>query len=217
LDFARPFRFVFEDPDWQRKIAIGAMFTILSFLLVGAFFVAGYLVYVARNVMRGESRPLPEWDGRYGEYFSEGLKVAAIVFLYILPLVLIWVVLAGGMAALGFLGDEEVAAAGGLAVGCVGAIIALLGIVISLILPAALIMYAASGSISAAFNFREIFGFIADHVLNYVLAYIIHLVANFLSQFGILLLCIGLFFAIFWANLVSAYAFADAYRIAKRS
>jgi hypothetical protein len=217
LDFARPFRFVFEDPDWQRKIAIGALFTILSFLIVGIFFVAGYVVHVARNVMRGESRPLPEWDGKYGEYFSEGLRVAAVVFLYVLPLVLIWLFLAGGMAVLGLVGDENVAAAGGLVFGCSAAIIAVLGIVVSLILPAALLMYAATGSISAAFNFREIFEFIVDNVVNYVLAFIIHLVANFLSQFGIFLLCIGLFFAVFWANLVSAYAFADAYRIAKRS
>jgi hypothetical protein len=167
--------------------------------------------------MRGDPRPLPEWDGRYGEYFSEGLKVAAIVFLYLLPIFLIWVVLAGGGALLGLVGDENVAAAGGLVFGCFAAIIALLAIVVSLILPAALLMYAATGSISAAFNFRAIFDFIVDNPVNYILAYIIHLVGQFLSQFGIFLLCIGLFFAIFWANLVSAYAFADAYRIAKRS
>lgn len=217
MDFARPFRFVFEDPDWQRKIAIGALFTILSFLLVGIFFVAGYLVQVARNVMRGEARPLPEWDEKYGEYFTEGLRVAAVVFLYILPLVLVWIFLVGGTAVLGVLGDENVAAAGGLVFGCSAAIIAVLAIVVSLILPAALLMYTATGSISAAFDFRAIFAFIIDNAVNYVLAYIVHLVANFLSQFGILLLCIGLFFAVFWANLVSAYAFADAYRIAKRS
>src|SRR5438128_2728173 len=59
LDLGQGFRFFFEDPDWVKKILIGGVFMLLSSVIVGAIFVAGYGVHVLRRVVRGEPRPRP--------------------------------------------------------------------------------------------------------------------------------------------------------------
>ena len=41
IDFGRPFTFVFEDPNWVPKILLGGLMYLLSFLLIGIFFVFG--------------------------------------------------------------------------------------------------------------------------------------------------------------------------------
>src|SRR5207249_3422683 len=48
LDLGQGFRFFFEDPDWVKKILIGGVFMLLSSLIIGAIFVAGYGVHVLR-------------------------------------------------------------------------------------------------------------------------------------------------------------------------
>src|SRR5947209_4180909 len=73
LDLGQGFRFFFEDPDWVKKILIGGVFMLLSTFIVGAVFVAGYGVHLLRRVVRGEPRPLPEWE-ELGRFFGDGLR-----------------------------------------------------------------------------------------------------------------------------------------------
>lgn len=214
IDFAQPFRFVFEDPDWIKKIVIGGLFYLLSFLLIGLFFVAGYAVLLARNVIRGVARPLPEWND-LGTYFVDGLKVFVICLVYALPILLVWFLMFGGAALSGALESEEIGAVVAGMSGCVTLLMVLFIFLYSLFLPAALLMFVATGTISEAFNVRRIVRFVVNNPANYILAWLIYLVSNFLSQFGILLLCIGVIFTAFWGVVVATYAFADAYRLAR--
>jgi hypothetical protein len=214
IEFGRPFLFVFEDPDWIKKILIGGLFYLAAFLIVGIFFVFGYAVHLARNVMQGAPRPLPEWDD-LGGIFVDGVKVTIVSLIYAVPLILVWLLLFGGMAAIGAFGEEQLEGPAAGMVGCFMPIFILLVLAYSVFLPAALLMYVASGSIGEALNMRKAIRFVINNPANYVLAFIINLIANFISQFGIILLCIGVLFTSFWAVLVSAYAFADAYRLAK--
>src|SRR5207237_1112966 len=80
-DFIKPLAFVFEDPNWIPKLLMGGLFTLASVLLVGIFFIYGYLARLVRNVVAGVEHPLPEWTD-LGEMFGEGamLFVAAFDF-----------------------------------------------------------------------------------------------------------------------------------------
>ena len=49
---------------------------------------------------------------------------------------------------------------------------------------------------------------------NYLLAFIVYLIARTLAGFGVMLLCIGVVFTGFWAFLITAHAFAQVYRLA---
>src|SRR5437867_376022 len=88
LDLGQGFRFFFEDPDWVKKILIGGVFMLLSSLIVGGIFVAGYGVHVLRRVVKGEPRPLPEWDD-LGRFFGDGLRAFGLYLLHLLAVSLV--------------------------------------------------------------------------------------------------------------------------------
>ena len=82
-------------------------------------------------------------------------------------------------------------------------------------LPAALLMAVVDRRFSAAFEFGRIWNFIKGNAGNYALAWVTRMIAGFIAQFGILLLCIGVVFTGFWALCIGAFAFAQVYRLSK--
>jgi len=215
IDFARCFTFVFEDPAWVKKIVIGGLFYLACFVLIGIPFVLGYVAQLCRNVISGAARPLPEWDDASG-YFAEGLKLVAVAFVYTLPLLILYGVMIGGAIGLGSLDHGNSGLGGMIALfsGGLGCLIFFLVLAVALFLPAALIRIAATGNMSEGFNFSGNLAFIKANLSNYLLALVVQLLANFISQFGVILFCVGIVFTAFWGVCVGAYAFADAYRLA---
>jgi len=203
---------VFEDPFWIRKILIGGLFYLLAFLLVGIPFVLGYCARMMRNVIRGDAKPLPEWDD-LGEYFAEGLQLFLVWILFFLPTIVLGALFIGGMAAASGVGmPEEVA-------GCSAGVFLLLFIplllVSSIIVPAALTRAIAEQRMGAAFEFGKVLQFISKNFVNYLIVIVIYLIANFVAQFGIILFCIGIVLTSFWSILIPGYALAHTYRVAR--
>ncbi len=216
FEFGRAFTFAFEDPDWIKKIAIGGVFTLLSALLIGVFFVMGYQVRLIRNVANAAPRPLPEWDD-LGGIFSDGLAPFGASFVYGLGAALLVSPFFCMMAFAGpMLGGEDGGAAGAMMV--IGALVFYASIfVISLglwaWLPAVLLRVALMGRFGAAFEFGEIAGFIRRHLVNYLLSLAAVLVASFLAQFGILLCCVGFFATTFLSYCILAFNVGELARL----
>src|SRR6266550_1428226 len=84
-DFLKPLTFVFEDPNWIPKILMGALFSLAGVLLIGIFFVYGYLARLVRNVVAGVEHPLPEWTD-LGDMFGEGAMLFVATILYMIPI-----------------------------------------------------------------------------------------------------------------------------------
>ena len=210
-----PFTFVFEDPNWVQKILIGGLFQLASMLLIGIFFVLGYMARVTRNVAARVQYPLPEWDD-LGGYFNEGVRLFVVGLLYSLPIFVIFGVMFIPMILLaaagqGHGGSNDFA---GIIPGCIGCLIAPLSLAMSFWLPGALLMTIMTGRIDAAFEFGRIWRFIRGNVANYLLAVVVYLVARMAGGFGVMLFCIGVFFTAFWAVLVASHAFGQAWRLA---
>ena len=72
MNYTRAFSFMFEDKNWVVKIFVGAIFNLLSLILVGIPFILGYLLELAKNSSEGKEIPLPEWD-KLGDKFTRGL------------------------------------------------------------------------------------------------------------------------------------------------
>ena len=220
LDFARAFRFVLDDPDWIKKVLIGGAFTLLAVPLVGAPFVMGYWVRLLRNVARGEVRPLPEWED-LGGLFGDGLRGLGVYLGHLVALMAL-PASAGCVLALmvGFLGGAVRSgrgsdAAGMLAgVGMIGvyAVGAVLMMVLTVYVPAALLRFALYHKMRAGFEPREVVAVIQRNLGNYLLALVLYLVASFVAQFGILLCCIGLFPLSFWATCTLAWGLGEVAR-----
>ncbi|MEA2571366.1 MAG: hypothetical protein QOI24_3367 [Acidobacteriota bacterium] len=211
-DVLRPFTYVFDDPSWLPKILIGGLFILASVVLIGVFFVLGYIARVARNVINNVERPLPEWDD-LGDYFSEGLRLFGIGLVYCLPIIGLGFFFIVPMA-IGSHADSDVVR--GIATG-IGMMFWCLIMPISLALavwiPGAMLFSVVEGNFSAAFEFSRIARFIRANVANYLIAVVIYFVARFAAGAGIILCFIGVVFTGFWSALVAAYAFAQVYRL----
>ncbi len=80
-------------------------------------------------------------------------------------------------------------------------------------LPAALVRSVMRDSFAEGFAWRPIVGFIQANLGNYALSLVIYLLASFLSQFGMILCCVGFFPAAFWGYLVLAYGLGETVRL----
>jgi len=213
FDFLKPFTFVFQDPRWLTKIAIGGLFYLASFLVIGMFFVTGYCARLARNVVAGHPDPLPEWDD-LGEYFAEGFGLCVVGLAYIAPVfVLIAAIFIPAALLAGWNDQEAMRNASGGMMGCAWCLVFPFSLAISFFLPGGLFLAAIERRFTAAFEFRRLWHYIRDNFANYLLAFVVYLVARFAVPFGLILFCIGVLFTAFWAMVVATYAFAQAYRL----
>lgn len=212
FDFAKPFTFVFEDPNWIQKILIGGLFYLAGFLLIGWFFVLGYVAQLARNVIAGVQHPLPEWTD-LGAFFNDGLRLLGVALVYIVPFVGLAMLVFIPAGILGAIEDEGVQALGGGLAGCLSCLFVPLGLAVLLFMPASMLFAAVEQRFGAAFEFGRIWPFIRGNIGNYLLAIVVYLIARFLGGFGVMIFCIGVIFTAFWAFLVTTHGFAQTYRL----
>jgi hypothetical protein len=213
FDFAKPFTYVFDDARWLQKILIGGLFYLAGFLLVGWFFILGYMARVARNVIAGVAVPLPEWDD-LGEFFNEGLRLFGVILVYVLPPIVLVVTIMIPAGILGGIDNEPLQALGSGMAGCLSCLFVPVLCAMMLFMPASLLLAAVEQRFGAAFEFGRIWDFIRANIGNYLLAVVVYLIARFLGGFGIALLCIGVIFTGFWSFLITTHAFAQVYRLA---
>jgi len=90
-----------------------------------------------------------------------------------------------------------------------------ISLALSFWIPAALLFAAVERRFGAGFEFRRIAQFIKDNLANYLLAFVVYLIARFAAGLGFILFCIGIVLTAFWSMIVSTYAFAYAYRLRK--
>ncbi len=92
-------RFIARDPAWPRKLGLGFLWSLLSFTIIGALFVQGYMLLLMERVARGDGSPLPEWAD-YGGLLRWGWRPFVTNFVYLLPVLLIGILSFGLVIAL---------------------------------------------------------------------------------------------------------------------
>jgi hypothetical protein len=161
--------------------------------------------------------PLPEWDD-LGGIFQDGLAPVGAYLCYGLVATLvpgsIGCVIGLAAGGLGSAGSSEAGEAA-VALGLVAfyGLALLVGLAMMLFVPAAFTRMVLQERFSAAFEFGEIFAYIKRNAGNYLLAVLAYFIASMISQFGILLLCIGIFPAAFWSYVVLAWSLGEAARL----
>lgn len=88
MNIGRAFTFFLDDPEWIKKVLLGALISLIP--LVGSFILIGWGLAVARNVYQGSDNPLPEWDD-LGGYLVRGLIAWVGAFLWALPVIMLFV------------------------------------------------------------------------------------------------------------------------------
>ena len=184
----RAFSFMFEDKDWVVKILLGAVFNLLTLVLVGIPFLLGYLLELAKNSSEGKEIPLPEWDN-LGDKFVRGLIYLVIVIIYSIPGIIL-----SAIPCVKY---------------CFGPLYFL---ALAFVLPYITVRYAQTGNFEEVFRFNEIFDFAKANVSNLIIVVLLTIALQIIATFGTLALIVGVFFTMFWADLAVFYLYGQVYR-----
>lgn len=160
------------------RIIIGGLLGFGSFLVIPAFALFGYFVWVLEGAARGREEP-PAFED-WGDMLVDGLKATAAAIVYgIVPFVLVFVsvfVIAGGIGS----GSDTAAGVLG-SIGVLGMLMSLLAmIILYYLVPAALTNMALEGTFGAAFDFGTIKQAVlsVDYLIAWILPFVIALVVN---------------------------------------
>jgi hypothetical protein len=198
VDINQAFRYVFDDERWTNKILIGVLMSLLSFLILPALILNGWLVQIVRNVMGGDKRPLAEWDD-WGKLLKDGFYLFVAQLVYTLPfLIIFFIALASSFGISGLSGElgEEAASAGFMATfGLLGCVSIIFAIALLFLTPALTIQYAMTDDLGACFRFSEVFAIARENMADIFIAFVVTLVAAFAISlaFGVLSIipCLG--------------------------
>jgi hypothetical protein len=214
MDFAKSFSFVFDDPDWVKKLVIGGLVSLIPIL--GQLLVMGYMISVGRNVIRGNPQPLPEWDD-FGQFLVDGLYAFVVSLVYMLPIFVVMCIFFFPALAVGgaFSDNGDAGAIGGLASCCFALFATIYGLAVGwFFLPAALARYADTGEVMPAFRFAEIWAISRENLVVYLMALLVTIVAGFIGGLGIIACGVGVLFTQFYAQIITGHAYGQAYLVA---
>jgi hypothetical protein len=215
MDIGRAFTFVFEDEQWITKALIAAAILLLGVafswllaipLILAFALLSGYMMEIIRDVLRGELDQLPEW-ANWGELIVDGIKVVVIGIIYGLPIIIATICLGMPMAL--FAEDAEAfSSLLGLLLSCFTLLYA---IAMSIVLPAAYAVYAATDDLGAAFRFGDVFGLVGDNLSTYLITFVMSWVAGLIGSLGSFVCGIGWLVTLPYAIMVYGHLYGQAY------
>ncbi len=224
MDFGKAFTYMFDDPDWVRKLGIGVVVgliaTLLSPILIGLvpmLMILGYSLDVLRNVHNGREYPLPEWED-WGGFLARGFKLFVAFFVWLLPLILVSIPLFIGAALTDSQGGNGAATAFGvLFIICASCLMMLWGLFVVLISPAIYIRLAVTDRLGATFEVGKIWALTRDNLGNVIIAILLTIVAAVIAaavgSLGFIMLLIGALVTIpaatLWQYLVQAHLYGQ--------
>jgi hypothetical protein len=215
MDIGKSFTFVFEDDAWLTKILMAAAIIFLGvffswLLLIPAILAAalinGYMVEIIRKVIGGNLDDLPDWDN-WGELIVDGLKVIIIQLVYALPAIILGVCLTIPMAAV----SDNAEGFGVFLAVVLSCLLMIWAIVVSIVLPAATAVFAATNDLAAAFRFGDVFALVRDNLSTYLITFIMSWVASFIGGLGGIVCGVGAFLTAPYGYMVTGHLYGQAY------
>jgi hypothetical protein len=206
MDVGRSVQYVFQDPNWIKKMLIGGLLSLIP--IFGTFIVFGYWIRIATNVANNQDLPLPDWND-FGGDFMRGLRGAIAVFIWAIPLIV--------FAACGII---PAAAAGDSAAGAIASLVTIgalsiafvLWIAVAFISPIIVGRVSMSGSISSAFQYREILIDARENIVPLLIAVAMAYALGFVAYFGIILCFVGYLFTQFLAYMMVSHLYGQIWR-----
>jgi hypothetical protein len=219
MDIGRAYRFVFDDPNWLKKVGIAALVTLIPVL--GTIVIMGWSIEITRRVINNDPEPLPDWDN-FSELLNKGLRAFAVSLAYMLPVIVIvtcgQLVAGGAIAGLATSSSDSTAMGTGMAIlfGCIYCLVLILSIALGFFLMAANGRLAVYGEISAAFKFTEVIAQLRAAPVAYLMVILISWLTNMLLvPLGAIACGIGIIFTSALGMAISAHLIGQAYTISQ--
>ena len=209
VDIGRAITYVFQDPQWLKKVLIGGLLFFIP--IIGWLIIGGYWLRVIRQVAQGQDVPLPEWND-FGGDLVRGLKGFVVGVVWSLPVI----VLAFCTGVLGAVGDGT----GSDAVRAMAAVLALVGNCLSFLLsliigffqPLFYSRLAMSEQIGDGLAFGAIFGEVQGRFVDLLVVLIVAFVIGLVASFGLLLCLIGIVFTSFLGYVMTCHLYGQVRR-----
>lgn len=209
MNFGKAFSYVFDDQRWLEKIIIPILYSLIP--VVGWMVMMGYVMRTIRNVAEGVEFPLPVCD--FGDDLALGFKMFVVNLAYaVIPLLLMLLLMpltyavesSSGMPVLAILGLI-----------ILSLFLFVYGIVYSLIFPIIQANVAIKNSISAGFEFKQIFGMLTKNIGAWLLVYAGLLIGGLIAPLGSIAFFIGVFLTSMYSLLMTAHLAGQAYALTK--
>jgi hypothetical protein len=198
-DIKTLFTFPFEDPEWVNKFLIGSLVAFSAFIipLLPYFLLYGYMAEVMRRAINHNELSLPAWDD-WGKLFTDGLKLFGAIFVWMLPVMLLFFVgffvffFGLGLAGATTEGSESAAAALSIG-GMIGMFIffglmTLFGMAIGFLFPVVMGHVVATNEFGAAFRIREWWAIFRANLGGFLMAFVLLFALSMALSFALSLL-----------------------------
>src|SRR5215207_211225 len=182
MDAEKSFTYPFEDDQWLSKLGLGAIISIVPIL---NFAWSGYLVDIIRNVMDHDPKPLPTWDD-LGKKLSDGLILFGAGLVYALPILLVFGLPLSLAAFSGLVSGNNnmqdvgrmLTETGSVLFFGLLCVLVLYGIVLSIVYPAVLVLFARERTFASCFRLREAFELISRNAGPFFTAWALSMAAG---------------------------------------
>lgn len=208
MDIGRSITYVFQDPAWIKKVAIGGL--LLFVPILGWLIVAGYFLRIIRQVASGIDLPLPEWDDFGGDLIL-GLKGIIAAFVWALPVMIISACVWIPLAIVGDGNGAAGAAAGGLAAAgyCLNFILSL---ALAFVMPLVYSRVATTDSVSAALDVSAIIAEARQYPVPLLIAVGMSYALGIAASLGFILCIVGVVFTSFLAYVMLSHLYGQIRR-----
>ncbi len=209
MDLERSLTFAFKDDEWLQKLLIAGIVGVIPIVNLALI---GWGIRQLKKVIDDQELPLPDWSD-FGDYFVKGLMVMIGNLIYSIPM-LIFICLASIFGGDWSSSYDYGYSGGPNAIGiCFGCLTSLWGLLVGIVLPAAVTQYAVTENFASFFRFGDIFSYIGRNLGNYIIALIvIALVWIVASIVGGVFCGVGVILTMPWATLATAHLLAMVYK-----
>ncbi len=212
MKFGDAFTFVFQDPDWFKKIIIPGLVGLLI-PVIGQMVLLGWGLHVTLNVIRNNPNPLPSMD--FGGDLGRGFKAFVVSLVYGIPMFVLYLPILILTVAMDNSNQQALGVVLAIAGTCFGLLMLLYGIVMGLMLPAAYAKVAVEDTIGAGLKFGEIFKMVKDNIVTYLLVLVGNIAASFVSSLGFVACGIGIFLTVPYSFAIMGHFYGQGYIEAK--
>lgn len=183
MNIGKAISFIFDDPEWWKKLLIGTL--ILLIPILGWFVIRGWWLEIIKRVAKDDPEPLPSFDN-FGDLLTGGFRSFVVFLVYKSPIIIL-----GTFAVVVFFipffitangpSDDSVALLLILLL-CGGLILFPLSIILGLFEKSAQMELAIKGELSEAFKFSKVKEVFKTSWGQLVLVLLISVVAFWVTQ-----------------------------------